>query len=176
MKSGTSSVLIVSFSLGGALVLNSTHSACAADEWIISETTSPVDYSPVVVVTTRSRENSESTAMELSIYCRNNHTYLVLVGQGISGRASDYAISYRINGNKPTQAGVGSALYGGVAAQGDVASLLQSLPDEGEIAIRLAARTGPSREGHFSLAGLKAVRNKLAAACKWLPARIKPTN
>src|SRR5262249_30705266 len=148
----------------------------AVENWIISETTSPVDYSPVVVAATRSRESSESMAMVLSIYCRNSHTYLVLAGSTISGRADDYAISYRINGSKPTQAGVGSALYGGVAIQGDIAGLLQSLPDEGEIAIRLDARAGSTREGHFSLDGLKAVRNKLTTACKWRPASIKPRN
>jgi hypothetical protein len=109
--------------------------ALGGDNWIISETTSPVDYSPVVVATARSRENAEGSAMELSICCRNGRTYLVLKGQTISGRADEHAISYRINGDKPVQAGVGSALFGGIALQGDVVSLLQSLPDEGELSV-----------------------------------------
>jgi len=91
--------------------------------------------------------------MELSICCRNGRTYLVLTGQTISGRADEHAISYRINGDKSVQVGVGSALFGGIAFQSDVVSLLQSMPDEGELAIRLAARAGSTREGYFSLDG-----------------------
>ena len=41
--------------------------------------------------------------MELSISCRNGRTNLVVTGQTISGRGDDYAISYRINGDKPVQ-------------------------------------------------------------------------
>ena len=177
MKSAVPFLLLTSFSLGSgsALAQNTPQSTFATGNWIISETTSPVDYSPVVVATTRSRE-SEGSAMELSIYCRNGRTYLVLTGQTITGRADEHAISYRINDDKPIEVGVGSAVFGGIALQGDVVSLLQSLPDEGELAIRLAARAGSTREGHFSLDGLKVVRNKLAAACKWPLTDMKPRN
>jgi hypothetical protein len=113
--------------------------------------------------------------MELSISCRNGRTDLVVTGQTISGRGDDYAISYRINDDKPVQVGAGSRSFGtGAGFQGDIIRLLQSFPDEGEIAIRLAPRTGPVREGYFSLSGLSAVRNKLAAACKWPQAITKP--
>jgi hypothetical protein len=178
MKNAMLFLFLTPFSLGGgkALAQNIAQSTSATGNWIISETTSPVDYSPVVVATARSRENAEGSAMELSICCRNGRTYLVLKGQTISGRADEHAISYRINGDKPVQAGVGSALFGGIALQGDVVSLLQSLPDEGELAVRLAARAGSSREGYFSLDGLKVVRNKLAAACKWPLTDMKPRN
>jgi hypothetical protein len=143
-------------------------SPSATDDWIVSETTSPVDYSPVVVATARSRESIDSPAMQLSIYCRNGHTYLVLSGQAISGRGDSYAITYSVNGDKPARAGVRAAAFGtGAAFQGDVVGLLQSLPDQGEIAIRLATPTGSSWKGDFSLTGLKAVRRKIAAACKW---------
>ena len=42
--------------------------------------------------------------------------------------------------------------------------LLQSLPEEGDIAVRLSSRKGGTREGYFLLNGLKVVREKLAAA------------
>jgi hypothetical protein len=176
MKNAVLFLFLTSFSLGvgNALAQNMAQSTSATGNWIISETTSPVDYSPVLVATTRSRESTKNSAMELSIYCRNGRTYVVLTGQPISGRAEDRTISYRINGEKPVQAGVGSALFGGVALQGDVVSLLQSLPDEGEVAIRLAVRADSAREAYFSLDGLSAVRNKLVAACKWPRANIKP--
>ena len=113
--------------------------------------------------------------MELSISCRNGRTNLIVTGQTILGRADDYAISYRINDDKPIQVQANSPSFGtGAAFQGDIARLLQSFPDEVEIAIRLALRTGSVREGHFSLNGLSAVRSKLAAACKWPQANTRP--
>lgn len=160
-----------------ALAQNVSQSPSATGNWIISETTSPVDYTPVVVVITRSRDSVESSAMELSISCRSGRTNLVVTGQTISGRGDDYAISYRINGDKSVQVGAGSPSSAtGAAFQGDIIRLLQSFPDEGEIAIRLAPRSGSASEGYFSLSGLKAVRNKLAAACKWPQATAKPRN
>ena len=115
--------------------------------------------------------------MQLAIHCRNSRTNLVISGQTLSSRGEDYAISYRINGGKPVQAGAGSQWTGtGAAFQGDIVRLLQSFPDEGVIIIRLASRTGVSLEKNFSLGGLGAVRNKLAVACKWPQATTKPRN
>lgn len=162
---------------GNALAQNVSQSPSAAGNWLITETTSPVDYTPVVVAVTRSRDSVESPAMELSISCRNGRTNLVVTGQTVSGRGDDYAISYRINDNKPVQVGAGSPSFGsGAAFQGDVVRLLQSFPDEGEIAIRLAPRIGSASEGYFSLSGLRSVRGKLAAACRWPQAITKPRN
>ena len=40
-----------------------------ASNWIVSETTSPVDYTPMVAASTSSR-GPDSTSMQLSIFCR----------------------------------------------------------------------------------------------------------
>jgi hypothetical protein len=151
--------------------------APAAGNWTVSETTSPVDYTPMVVATTPSRGSDQSSAMQLSIHCRRGRTELVVAGPAISGHVEDYAVSYRINGNEPVQIAGGSLSFGtGAALKGDVVRLLQSLPDEGDIAVRLSSRKGGTREGYFSLNGLQVVREKLAAACKWPQAIAKPGN
>lgn len=145
--------------------------------WTMSETSSPVDYTPIVVAITRSSEGAERSAMQLTIYCRSGHTDLVVSGPTIIGRGDEYAISYRINGNEAVQTGSGVPSFGtGAAFKGDVVRLLQSFPEEGEIAVRLVPRTGAAREGYFSLDGLDLVRDKLAAACKWPQAVAKPRN
>jgi hypothetical protein len=170
MRPAAHSLLVTFLALatGNTFAQNVPQSASGTGSWIISETTSPLDYTPVVIAVTRSRDNVEGSAMELSIYCRNGRTSLVVTGQTILGRGDDYAISYRINESKPVEAGTGSPSSGtGVAFQGDVVRLLQSFPDDGEIAIRLANRAGAARERSFSLGGLSTVRRKLAAACKW---------
>ncbi len=149
--------------------------ARAANNWAISETTSPVDYGPIVVATTTSRE--ESSAMQLSMSCRAGRTELVVAGPAVAGKGEDYAVSYRIDGNEPVQVAAGPPSFGtGAAFMGDVVRLLQSLPEEGDIAVRLSPRTGATREGSFSLNGLKTVRDKLAVACKWPQAIAKPRN
>jgi hypothetical protein len=160
------SVTLFVLTSGSALAQNVPPSAIG--NWIISETSSPVDYSPVVIAVTRPKDDVENPAIELSIYCRNGQTNLVVTGSTISGHGDAYTISYRINRDKPVEAGTGSPSFGsGVAFRGDVVRLLQSFPDEGEITIRLTTRTGAAREASFSLDGLSSVRSKVASACKW---------
>jgi hypothetical protein len=68
------------------------------------------------------------------------------------------------------------ALGTGVAFTGDIVRLLQSFPEEGNIAVRFSPRAGAAQDGSFLLNGLKIVREKVAAACKWPHAVAKPSN
>jgi hypothetical protein len=145
------------------------------DNWLLSETTSPVDYSPIVSASTFSRDGSDGAAMQLLIHCRKGRTELVLAGPAVSRSAEEYAISYRINADPPVQLAAAPPSFGsGVAFRGDVVRMLQSLPEEGSIAVRLSTRTGAAQEGRFLLGGLKTVRDKLAAACRWPHAVARP--
>jgi hypothetical protein len=147
----------------------------AAGTWTISETKSPVDYTPMVVATAHARGRADESALRLSAYCRNGRTELVLTGADIPDGGKDYAVSYRINGGEAVQSAVGTPSFGtGMAFKTDVVRLLQSLPEGGDIAIRLSPRTAEAREGLFSLTGLKVVRDKLAAACEWPRTVAKP--
>jgi hypothetical protein len=149
----------------------------AGDNWIVSETTSPVDYAPIITATTSSRGGLNGSAMQLSIRCRGGRTELVVAGPAVSRSSADYAISYRINDGQPVQLAAGSPSSGtGVAFTGDVVRLLQSLPEEGDFTVRLSTRTGAAQEGHFLLGGLKMVREKVAVSCKWPQAVARPRN
>jgi hypothetical protein len=145
------------------------------DNWLVSETTSPVDYAPVVTATTFSRSGSDGSSMQLSIHCRAGRTELVVAGPAFTRGSENYAISYRINDDQPVQLAAGSPSFGtGITFTGDVVRLLQSLPEEGGIAVRLSTRTGAVQDGYFPLGGLKIVREKVAAACKWPHVVAKP--
>jgi len=145
------------------------------DNWIVSETTSPVDYTPIVAAKTASHGGSDGSSMQLSIHCRGGRTELVVTGPAVTRRGEEYAISYRINGDRAVQLAAGSPSFGtGAAFQGDVVRLLQSLPDKGDIAVHLSTRAGASHDGYFSLGGLKMVRDKIAVACKWPQAVATP--
>ena len=135
------------------------------DSWIISETTSPVNYAPIVTATTSSREGSLT---QLAIYCRGGRTELVVSGSGVSDGSAGLTIYYSINDGQQAQVAATSPLFGGGAAfTGDIVRLLQSFPEDGHIAIRVAPRAGAAQDGLFSLGGLKTVREKIAAACRW---------
>lgn len=152
-----------------------TGPAPEGQKWIISETTSPVDYTPIVTATSRSGPNSSS--IELSIHCRGGRTELAITGPAVSRTGEEYTLSYRINDDQPVQFAAASPAFGtGAAFRGDVVHLLLSLPEEGGIAVRLATRSGTTHNGYFSLGGLKTVRDKIAAACKWPQAVAKPRN
>ena len=151
--------------------------ALGGDNWIVSETTSPVDYTPVVAASTFSRGGSDGSSMQLSVHCRGGRTELVVAGPAVSRSGGDYAISYRINDDQPVQLAAGSPSFGtGAAFTGDVIRLLQSLPEEGHIAVRISTRWGAAQDGDFLLGGLKTVREKLAAACNWPHAVAGPRN
>lgn len=151
--------------------------ALAGDGWIVSETTSPVDYSPIATATTVSRKVADASAMQLTIRCRGGRTELVVAGPDITGLGDNYFISYRVNGGPSVQlAGAAPAFGDGVAFKGDVVALLQSLPSEGEFVVRLFPMSGSALDGTFSLDGLDALRTRIGATCKWPRTIAKPNN
>ena len=149
----------------------------SADNWVVSETTSPVDYTPIVTATTVSQGGATDQPMQLSIRCRSGRTELVVTGSVSSGNGKDQAISYRIDDKQPVQlAGAQPSFGTGVAFSGDVVRILQTLPEQGELVIRLAGRAGAAKEGHFLLGGLKAARDRVAKVCKWPQTVAGPRN
>jgi hypothetical protein len=166
MKLRSLSLSAIVLALAGETTFAQSLLRSTTGQWIISETSSPVDYTPVVVATARSLDNAEHSTMELSINCRNGRTNLMITGSAVSGRNDEYVISYRINLDNPVAAG-STPLGAGVAIQGDVVSLLQSFPDQGDISIRLAVKGGTAREATFSLDGFNSVKTKMARACNW---------
>ena len=142
--------------------------APAADNWIVSETTSPLDYTPVAIATASASDGPDGSPLQLSIQCRGGRTELVISGPALTRRAEDYLVSYFVNDGQPVVVATGTPASGtGVAIKGDVVRLLASLPDRGEIAFRVTIRQGAALEGRYALAGLKVVLDRLAVPCKW---------
>ncbi len=140
----------------------------AADDWVVSETTSPVDYSPVAIATAVASNGPNNAPMQLSIQCRNGRTDLVISSKALAPRAEGYAITYDAKDGKPPAAlPVGLPASGaGFAIRGDVVRLLMSLPDHGEVSFRVAGQ-GVIIEGRYGLAALKAVLARMARPCNW---------
>jgi hypothetical protein len=139
--------------------------------WIISETTSPVDYRPQIAALTTARASSSQDApSSLAIHCRAQRTELIISTTGFWKQATDGEVKvvYRIN-EEPTveqrwrPAETGKSL----AFQGDVVRLLRSMPDSGQIRVKVYAGKASPSESTFQLVGLDPVRRKIATACNW---------
>lgn len=168
MRAGAVAIALAS---AGTAVL-----AASGDDWIISETTSPVDYSPMVTATALSRAGSP-TPMQLSLSCRGGRTELVLTAPAIASPGPEQRGSYRINDEPPVPINLGRPAFGtGAAFKTDVARLLASFPDEGGLTIRMPGQDGSTVQAEFSLGGLKAAKSRVAKACDWSPPPLQTRN
>jgi hypothetical protein len=138
-----------------------------AGKWIVSETRSPIDYSPVAIATASSSAGPDGV-LQLSIQCRAGRTEMVIRSAPLMRRAEDHVVSYAINDAPPVTVTSGLSSSGsGIALKGDVAGFLTSLPAEGAIAFRVADRQGGTLEGRYDLPGIMALVARLAGPCKW---------
>ena len=145
--------------------------------WVVSETTSPVDYSPIVTATTASRKIAGNPPLRLSIRCRGGRSELAVSGPEITSPGDHYFISYRVNDGQSVQFGGVAAAFGeGVAFKGDAGALLRSFPATGELTVLVISVKGISQQGIFSLDGMDTLRAKIGATCKWPHVLATPNN
>jgi hypothetical protein len=150
---------------------DSTEGAASQENWVISETTSPIDYSPVIIATamaTATAAAPSDSGMKLSISCRGENTSFVLGSPAGLPSGARYVVWYTIDGSS-AKALPAAATSSGLALSGDVVGFLLSLPAQGEIRFRIAGRDDMMLEGRYSLAGLKTIRERMAVPCKWPP-------
>ncbi len=144
--------------------------------WIISETTSPVDYAPVITAAIRLPFSVKHAPNTFAMRCRGGRTELVVRTEGTwrASRTREVQVDYQIN-DQPLVKLTWTASPDGKTAiyKDDAVGLLQSLPDGARLKVNVLDEPGPSHEATFQLTGLDAVREKIAVACKWPPAATK---
>jgi hypothetical protein len=144
--------------------------------WVVSETNSPLDYTPLIAAINRPRDGATDSA-QLLLRCRTGRTSLAWNLFKLSENDRDYTIFYSVNNSGLLVAGKGTRAAGNeVLLQGDAERILRSLPDEGDLNFRLVTRSGLAVESTFALHGWAIVKTKLAAACRWLPVSTHPRN
>jgi hypothetical protein len=138
--------------------------------WIISETTSPVDYKPQIAAQMTARASSKDAPSSLAIHCRAGRTELTISPAGSWKQIPDgeVKVTSQINDEpsaehrwKPADAGKS------LVFSGDVVRFLRSMPDGGRLLVKVYAGKNPPYESTFQLAGLDPVRRKIATACNW---------
>jgi hypothetical protein len=137
--------------------------------WIISETTSPVDYMPQISAVTTTGVSAQDAPSSLAIHCRGQRTELLISTAGSRKQPTHGLVKvvYQINREPPVEYQWKSVEAGkSLAFQGDAVQLLRSMPDHGQIVVDVYAGKAQT-EGKFQLAGLDVVRRKIAVACNW---------
>jgi hypothetical protein len=148
--------------------VKATVKATVADTWFVTETVSPLDYSPIAIATATAAAGADGATMSLSVQCRGGRTDMVVAGAAIQRGPEDAAVTYMVNAGAPVPVAVGVAPSGkGLAFRLHAVGLVASLPNDGDMTVRVGGRQGGTVEGKFSLAGLAKARAKIAAPCKW---------
>lgn len=153
--------------------------AGSADNWIVSETTSPLDYSPIATATATASASGkpEGASLQLSILCRSGRTDLMIGSAALTRRGEDYLVSYNIGDSPSVTVAAGTPAAGtGVAVKGDIVRLLTSLPGGGgDFTVHIADRLGAvALDARYALAALKSVAERLAVPCRWSAAAAPP--
>src|SRR6267142_1696379 len=140
-------------------------------DWIVSETTSPVDYSPLITAVIRSTTSLQDAPSTLVIRCLGPRTEVLLRTEGTwrASRASKVQVDYQIDDQPLVRLQWTASADGKTASYGnDAVGFLQSLPEGARLKIKVLDSAGPGHEATlFQLAGLDAVLKKIAVPCKW---------
>ena len=140
--------------------------------WVVSETTSPVDYSPLITAVIHSTSSVKDAPSTLAVRCRASRTELLLSTEGTwrATRASEVQVDYQINDQPFVKLQWTVSADGTTASyKDDAVELLRSLPEGARLKISVFNGQGPGQEATFQLTGLDSVRKKLGLACKWPP-------
>ena len=148
-------------------------------DWIISETTSPVDYSPLVTAVLSSTSNVKNGPNTLAVRCRAQHTELSIRTDGAWGvpRGNELLVDYQISGRPVVRQSWMLSADGKTATyKNDSVELLRSIPDNATLKIAVTDKGNIRLAATFEPTGLAGVRQKVGAACKWSPATAQTTS
>jgi hypothetical protein len=141
----------------------------ASSNWTVSETTSPIDYSPVVIATMRSESDGKDTPRILTAMCRRSRPEITLRTEGgwRTSKSGKVQVLFQIDDKSTGSAWTLSADGKTASIPDNAADLLRSLPDGASVKVNVS--DGADHGATFRLAGLDIVRRKIAAACKLVP-------
>ena len=140
--------------------------------WVVSETTSPVDYAPLTMAVINATSSVENAPNTLAVRCHQARTELLLRTEGAwrATRASEVQVDYGINDQPVVRLQWTVSPDGKTASyKGDAVGLLRSLPEGAPLKISVFDWPGVGQEATFQLTGLDSVRKKIGAACNWPP-------
>lgn len=155
-------------------VVEGTQAAPPVSAWVVSETSSPVDYSPLVTAATRALTSVKDAPTAMTIRCRGKRTELWIHADGPwpSTRANLLRVESRIDAQPPAKTTwVASADRQAASFSGDVVGFLRAMPDQAKLNLSVIDAAGTPHQATFELTGMDVVRKKIGDACQWQPER-----
>ena len=143
--------------------------AAQSSRWTVSETSSPVDYSPLVTATILARAETGAAPTELVVRCRGRRSELGLRMEAAprASRSGEIPVAYQLNDQPMVKLRWMASTDGKTTNyKGDATALLQSFSEDTRLKIIVPDGSGSS-EAVFQFAGWNAIRGKIATACKW---------
>jgi hypothetical protein len=139
-------------------------------KWVVSETTSPIDYRPLLTAVIQPSSSAPGSPNRLAVRCRGTQTELLIHSDGTwqTQRRNALPVERQVNDQAVTHekwtlsADAKTAMYAE-----DTIGLLRSLPDGARLTVNVPDGANARHEATFHLAGWDAIRNKIATACKW---------
>jgi len=138
--------------------------------WIVSETTSPIDYSPLLTAVIRPASRLQDGPSSLVIRCRGGRTELSVRSEGgwHPTRNDGLLVDHRVN-KEPIirlmwslSADAKTATY-----REDAVELLRSMPEGALLSISIPDGDKARREATFLLTGWGVIRQKIERLCNW---------
>ena len=143
--------------------------------WRLSFSETGRDGAPEVYAENFARRPTPSPAdwgaiRELVAFCRDHKSgFEIKTDSGAWGYSfwgPAYGIAYRVDAGSPAgQTWLGSEAVNAAVFPGDAVAFLQTLPEDGAIAFRVADAFGHDHEASFRLRGVAAVRRLIAKSC-----------
>jgi hypothetical protein len=139
-------------------------------KWVVSETTSPVDYSPLISATIRPRQRVNSGLSGLTISCRAKRIELSLrLMEDVDvPRFGEIQIVSQINDQHPVkQRWIWDEEGIILTYVQDPVVFLQSIPDGARLRLGIGDSRGARHMAAYQLFGLDVVRKKIGRICAW---------
>jgi hypothetical protein len=136
--------------------------------WVISETSSPVDYSPQITAAISSASAVKDAPSSFAIRCRAQRMELLVSTRGSWRPSNSFKVTYWVD-NHPAVEEQWAAAPGGRGAvfRGDVTRFLRLLLEGERLSIRVSDEQGLAHQATFHVSGFEFVRQRIAAVCKW---------
>jgi Type VI secretion system VasI, EvfG, VC_A0118 len=152
--------------------VGSAQKQLADTAWIVSETTSPVDYAPLTTAVINATSSVKDAPNALAVRCHQARTELLLRTEGAwrVTHASEVQVDYRINDQPVVRLPWTVSPDGTTASyKGDAVGFLRSLPEGARLTVSVLDHQGLGQEATFQLTGVDSVRKKIGLACNWPP-------
>jgi hypothetical protein len=149
---------------------DSVNAKAEETKWVVSETTSPVDYSPLISATIRPRQRINSGLSGLTVSCRAKHIELSLrLMEDVDvPRFGEIYIFSQVNDQRAVRQRWIWDDEGIILTYiDDPVALLQSIPDGAQWRLGIGDSKGARHMATYQLSGLDAVRKRVASTCPW---------